>query len=141
MSENELKSKVDKVVELHRSGEELSFTSVDILLFYIDSLEYKLLVAKRTIEELHGKYGHEGGIPQVMTKDILTKWIRAIDVPIMTDVYQISAPNVFYATFALPLSSEHKAQITALGFEVIYPDSPLRNRYMLKWQTPKNDEV
>lgn len=92
------------------------------------------------IERLHNQYAHEGGKPQIMTTDIARKWFRAIDVPIMTDIFQTSVPNVFYATFALMLSPEHKMQIKALGFEVIYPDSPLRNRYMLKWLTPPNDE-
>lgn len=102
----------------------------------------------RTIDEfvsfitmpLHNRYAHEGGKPQVMTADILKRWIAALDVPIMTDIYQTNAPNVFYATFALPLYPDDKAQIQALGIEVIYPNSPLRNRYMLKWQPPRNDE-
>lgn len=84
---------------------------------------------------------HEGGKPQVMTADILKRWISSIDVPIMTDIYQTNAPNVFYATFALLLSPEHKAQMRALDLDVIYPDSPLRNRYMLKWNPPRDDEL
>lgn len=89
---------------------------------------------------LHDKYAHEGGKPQIMTADILKQWIASIDVPIMTDIYQTKVPNVFYATFALPLYEEHYAQLRALGIEVTYPNSTLRNRYMLKWLTPQNDE-
>lgn len=83
---------------------------------------------------------HEGGKPQVMTADILKRWIASIDVPIMTDIYQTNAPNVFYATFAQLLSPEHKLQMKALSIEAIYPNSPLRNRYMLVWSPPKDDE-
>ena len=103
----------------------------------------------RTVDEfvsfittpLHNRYAHEGGIPQTMTTDILKRWIAAIDVPIVTDIYQTNAPNVFYATFALPLYAEHFAQLRALNIEAIDPNSSLRNRYMLKWRTPPNDEV
>lgn len=102
----------------------------------------------RTIDEFvsfittpfHNQYAHEGGKPQIMTPDILKRWIAALDVPIITDIYQTNAPNVFYATFAMSLFPDDKAQIEALGIDVIYPNSPLRNRYMLKWQPPKDDE-
>lgn len=103
----------------------------------------------RTIDEfvsfvtlpLHDKYAHEGGKPQIMTTDILKKWIASIDIPIMTDIFQTAVPNVFYATFALPLYPEHKQQMGALNLEVTEPIGSLRNRYMLKWLTPPNDEV
>lgn len=74
--------------------------------------------------------------PQIMTADILKRWVAAIDVPIMTDIYQTTVPNVFYATFALRLEPEHYTQLKALNVEVIDTNGPLRNRYMLKWQTP-----
>lgn len=88
----------------------------------------------------HVKYAHEGGKPQIMTTEILKRWIKAMDVPIMNDIFQTDAPNIFYATFAMLLEPEHKQQLSALGLDVIYPNSPLRNRYMLKWNTPPDDE-
>lgn len=95
---------------------------------------------KTQIQRLHEQYAHEGGKPQIMTADILKRWLGALDIPMVTDIYQTNAPNVFYATFAKSLFPDDKAQIQALGIEVIFPNSTLRNRYMLKWQTPPNDE-
>ncbi len=96
---------------------------------------------QQELMERDQKYAHEGGKPQIMTTDILKRWIKAIDVPIMTDIYQTHAPNVFYGSFALPLYAEHRAQLRALNIEVIDTNGPLRNRYMLKWQPPRNDEA
>ncbi len=96
--------------------------------------------AERLLAESHERYAHEGGKPQIMTVDILKRWVASIDVPIMTDIYQTNVPNVFYATFALRLWPEHFTQLKALNIEVIDPNIDLRNRYMLKWLTPKNDE-
>lgn len=92
------------------------------------------------IDRLHAQYAHEGGKPQIMTESILKKWIATIDVPKMIDIYQTSAPNVFYASFDLPLYPEHRSQLRALNVEVVDTNSTLRNRYMLKWRTPPNDE-
>lgn len=106
-----------------------------------NSIDSYVLEAQKELKALHAQYAHEGGKPQIMTVDILKRWIAAIDVPIMTDIYQTNAPNVFYATFALPLQSEHFSQLRALNIQAIDPHSTLRNRYMLKWQPPRNEEA
>lgn len=107
--------------------------------FYRNARDYvRVLLAE--VRRLHNQYAHEGGNPQVLTIEIARQWIAAIDVPPMTDIYQTSVPNVFYATFSLPLLPEHIVQIEALGFRVKNPNSVLGNRWMLKWIPPKNDE-
>lgn len=119
----------------HENGVEIAFgvrvhNAVNVLVEQYQQL----------LTENHERYAHEGGKPQIMTTDILKRWVAAIDVPIMTDIYQTAVPNVFYATFALRLEPEHRTQLKALSIEVVDPNSPLRNRYMLKWQTSSNDE-
>jgi len=140
MLEGELKSEVEAIVKLHRSGAQLSPENVEVLLSHIDMLEFKFSQAQRKIEELHNQYAHEGGKPQIMTVDILKKWFDAIDVPRLIDVYQTNVPNVFYATFRDVVYPEHRAQINALAFDITEARGTLRNRYMLKWRTPPNDE-
>lgn len=120
----------------HENGLEVSFgvrvhNAINTL---VEQYQQKLL-------ERDQRYAHEGGKPQIMTADILKKWLAALEIPTMTDIYQTNAPNVFYATFSRSLFPDDKAQIQALGIEVIFPNSPLRNRYMLKWQPPRNDEL
>lgn len=112
--------------------------SWEIIKKYIAAIDEHYL---QLLEKAEQRYAHEGGIPQVMTTDILKRWVAAIDVPIMTDIFQTAAPNVFYATFALRLEPGHYTQLKALNVEVVDTNGPLRNRYMLKWQTPPNDEV
>lgn len=104
----------------------------------LTAVMFKLVERAQKAEQ---RYAHEPVNPQVMTADILKRWLAALEIPTMTDIYQTNAPNVFYATFARSLFPDDKAQIQALGVEVIFPDSPLRNRYMLKWQPPRNDEA
>lgn len=108
--------------------------------FYRNARDYVRALLDE-VRRLHNQYAHEGGKPQVMTIEIARQWIRAIDVPSMTDIYQTNVPNVFYATFGLPLRSEHIIQIEALGFVVVDPNSQLRNRWMLKWMPPRSDEA
>lgn len=115
--------------------------SQDTLTAVMFNLVKRAEKAERLLADSHERYTHEGGVPQVMTSDTLKRWIAAIDVPIMTDIYQTTAPNVFYASFSLRLESEHYAQLKALNIDVVDPHSALRNRYMLKWQTPTNDEM
>ncbi len=135
MNISEIKDKVENLAKTHRAGKRLTRDAVDLLLSYIDMLEYQQY-------RLHNQYAHEGGKPQIMTIEIAKSWLSAIDIPICTDIYQTKVPNVFYASFSLPLNAEHRLQISgALGFDVIDTDSPLPNRYMLKWRTPPNDEV
>lgn len=108
--------------------------------FYHNAPYYMDILFKH-IQELNDRYAHEGGRPQVLNVDILKTWLRSIDIPIVTDIYQTAVPNVFYASFGLRLEPEHEAQIQALGVKVEYPNSSLRNRYMLIWKPPQNDET
>src|SRR3990167_5858541 len=77
---------------------------------------------------------------QVMTTDILKRWIASLDVPTMTDIYQTNAPNIFYASFALPLYAEHRNQFSAIDVSITDTTNGPRNRYMLKWNVPSDDE-
>lgn len=102
-----------------------------------------LTTAQRLLDEyktLQEKYSHEGGSPQVMTDPILKQWLASLSVPLVLDVYQTSTTNVFYVSFSRALHADDKAQIEALGFTVVYANSPLRNRYMMKWTVARNDE-
>ena len=105
-----------------------------------EQIAHHLNEIKAQVQRLHDQYAHEGGRPQILTAEILQTWLRALDIPSVNELYQTSAPKVFYATFGLPLRSEHVAQMGGLNIEVIDPNSALRNRYMLKWQPPRNDE-
>lgn len=78
--------------------------------------------------------------PQVMSAEILSQWIAALDVPAVNDIYQTSAPNIFYATFALPLYAEEINQLSAIDVSVTETRNGPRNRYMLKWNSPLDDE-
>jgi hypothetical protein len=136
-----IKKQAGKVTVIVEAGADLSRDEISFLISHIKVLEYQLSRANRTIKDQHEKYAHEGGKPQIMTIEILRRWLSALDIPIVTDVYQTNAPNVFYATFALPLYEEHYKQIRALDIEIIDPNSRLRNRYMLTWRPPRNDEL
>lgn len=130
---NDVMRRIEEIC--HENGLEVAFgvrvhNAINTL---VEQYQQKLL-------ERDQQYAHEGGKPQVMTADILKRWLAALEIPSMTDIYQTNTPNVFYATFSKSLFPHDKAQIQALGIEVIFPDSPLRNRYMLKWQPPRNDE-
>lgn len=91
------------------------------------------------IDALHDKYAHEGGTPQVMTQNILAEWLKALSVPMAFDIYHAGV-NVFYVGFSRTLYPDDIRQIEALGFTVVYANSTLRNRYMLKWNPAKDDE-
>lgn len=90
--------------------------------------------------KLTDKYAHEGGIPQVMTAEIATKWIASLSIPTMWDIFQTATPNVFYASFQKTLFPDGKAQLKALGFDAVVSDERFHARYMLKWNPPRNDE-
>ena len=94
---------------------------------------------EKLYEKLTTQYAHEGGTPQVMTQDILADWLKALSVPMAFDIYHAGV-NVFYVGFSRTLYPDDIRQIEALGFTVVYANSQLRNRYMLKWNTPKDDE-
>lgn len=127
-----------EIMDAFERGEPTVRTSLAMAL--VGHIHAVLKEQSETEKSLHSRYAHEGGTPQVMTIEIAREWIKAIDVPIMTDIYQTGVPNVFYATFSLPLMPEHKMQIEALGFAIIDPNSRLRNRWMMKWTPPRNDE-
>ena len=92
------------------------------------------------IDRLHDKYAHEGGIPQVMTAEIATKWISSLNIPSMWDIFQTATPNVFYASFQKTLFPDDKAQLKMLGFDAVVSDERFNARYMLKWNPPRSDE-
>lgn len=75
-----------------------------------------------------------------MTPDILERWIDALDVPRLTDVYQTQQPNYFYVSFDRPLSPADIDKLAALGFTV-KRTPPLRNRYSVVWQASEDDEL
>jgi hypothetical protein len=93
------------------------------------------------IDSLHDKYAHEGGIPQVMTAEIATKWIASLSIPSMWDIFQTATPNVFYASFQKTLFPDDKAQLKMLGFDAVVSDERFHARYMLKWNPPRSDEL
>jgi len=87
------------------------------------------------------KYTHEGGIPQIMTVDILKRWIAALNVAKLKDIYNPGIPNVFYATFWEAPRDGYMTQFRALNVEIT-PMTGLHehNSYMLKWSPPPDDE-
>lgn len=95
------------------------------------------------IENLHNRYAHEGGRPQILTMDILIEWVQALDVPTMENIYpERHIVNVFTADFSAPLEARHIRQMEALELRVIDTEYPQvgRGRYMLKWKPPAADE-
>lgn len=109
----------------------------------IDRDGYKKLYeeCKGEIDKLHDKYAHEGGIPQVMTAEIATKWIALLNIPSMWDIFQTATTNVFYASFQKTLFPDDKAQLKMLGFDAVVSDERFNARYMLKWSPPRSDEL
>jgi hypothetical protein len=105
-----------------------------------DTLTAVMFKLVERAEKAQERYAHEGGKPQVMTMDILKRWIAYLDVPTMTDIYQTNIPNIFYASFAAPLYAEHKNQLVAIDVTVTDTPNGPRNRYMLKWNAPADDE-
>lgn len=96
---------------------------------------------KQRVDELHDKYAHEGGKPQVLSKYVLLTWLAALNIPGVLDSTATGIPNVFYVTFANCLTGSEEQQIGALGFTLTYVGAALvRGQYMLKWNTPKDDE-
>ena len=95
------------------------------------------------IEQLHNRYAHEGGKPQLLTLETLIAWIEALAVPTMENVYTIrTIPNAFTADFASPLEARHCRQMQMLGLKVVDTEYPEigRGRYMLLWQPPSAEE-
>lgn len=134
MEIQDLKAKVTEIASQPRTE------AIETLLQYIDVLEYKEFVAQRTIKELRQYYSSKGKQPQTMTIDLLKSWFASIDVPSVVDVFQTKIPNVFYVTFALALYTEEQSQLEALQFTVSEVRNGPRNRYMLKWNAPSDDE-
>lgn len=129
----------NQILDALERGEPTVRTSLAVSL--VGHIQAVLEEHNAEIQRLHDNYAHEGGKPQLMTTDILKRWLAAIAIPICNDLYKTNVPNVFYATFALPLYSEHFAQLRALNIEAVDPHSQLRNQYMLTWQPPRNDEL
>lgn len=102
---------------------------------WADMLENAVLLGESSASE------DREGRSRIMPVDILKRWIAALEVPTMTDIYQTNIQNVFYATFGAPLHAEHKHSMAAVGIEVTDPNSALRNRYMLKWTATPDDEI
>lgn len=138
MSVHEFGETCNRILDAFERGEPTVPTPLALNL--VGHIQAVLEEDRREIQALHDQYAHEGGKPQVMTTEVLTRWLAAIEIPTCNDLFKTSAPNVFYATFALPLYGEHFAQLRALGIEAVDPRSQLRNRYMLTWQPPRNDE-
>lgn len=108
----------------------------------IVGLKEQLDARDRAIQSLHDRYAHEGGMPQVLSKYTLLTWLAALNIPRLVDSTATGIPNVFYVTFASKLTSSEERQIAALGLVLVHQeDQHLRGHYMLKWQTPRNDEA
>lgn len=138
MSVDEFGEAINQIMDALERGDSTVPTSLAVCL--ANHIHAILKEQKVEIDALHDKYAHEGGKPQIMTVEIARAWFSAIEIPSISDMYQTSVPNVFYATFGDRLLPEHIMQIKALGFDVIDPNSRLRNRWMLKWLPPRNDE-
>jgi hypothetical protein len=76
---------------------------------------------------------------QVMDVATLRKWLLALDIPNVTDIFQPNAPNVFYVSFHKTLFPDDYRKIRALGLDAISTD--IRARYMVRWNPPKDEEA
>lgn len=94
------------------------------------------------IEHRNYVWPDEGGKPQIMTREVLRKWIEvgAWNSPIrVTDVFE-SAQNYFYVSLDRVLSPNEAVALSAFNLDVT-PSPPLSNRYRVIYRPPKDDEA
>lgn len=87
----------------------------------------------------HEGLNSEPASRQRMDLATLRNWLLALDIPNVTDIFQSSAPNVFYVSFHKTLFPDDYRKIEALG--LIAQPTQIRARYMMVWTPPKDEEL